>query len=194
MTLKRRSQIEQVVKSALELPVGERQRYIAETCLADVDLRDQAIALLANTEDPSQAINEGGPKPEDLQHDAHPLPGSSPYAKFVDPAIGRRLGSYKIMREIGRGGMGAVYLARRDDGEFRQRVAIKLIKRGMESAGWIRMSSFVVFETKGRFLRGLTTLISLACLMVEPPRTACHTLLWSTFRVCHFIAIAMKES
>jgi len=65
MTLKRRSQIEQVVKSALELPVGERQRYIAETCLADVDLRDQAIALLANTEDPSQAINEGGPKPED---------------------------------------------------------------------------------------------------------------------------------
>src|SRR5882672_46067 len=52
------------------------------------------------------------------------------------------------------------------------------------------MSSFVVFETKDRFLRGLTTLISLACLMVEPLRTACHTLLWSTFRVCHFFGIA----
>jgi len=133
MTLKRRSQIEQVVKSALELPVGERQRYIAETCLADVDLRDQAIALLANTEDPAQANNEGGRIPEDLQHDANPFPGSPPYGRFVDPAIGRRLGSYKIMREIGRGGMGAVYLARRDDGEFRQRVAIKLIKRGMDT-------------------------------------------------------------
>src|SRR5918998_1283734 len=52
---------------------------------------------------------------------------------FVDPALGRRIGAYRIAREIGRGGMGAVYLAERADSEFRRRVAIKLIKRGMDT-------------------------------------------------------------
>ena len=39
--------------------------------------------------------------------------------------------AYKILREIGRGGMGAVYLAERDDEHYRQQVAIKLIKPGL---------------------------------------------------------------
>ena len=50
-----------------------------------------------------------------------------------DSMIGRRVGVYELKREIGRGGMGAVYLAERVDGEFRQTVAIKLIKRGMDT-------------------------------------------------------------
>ena len=44
---------------------------------------------------------------------------------------GNRIGPYKILREIGRGGMGAVYLAERDDEQYRQQVAIKLIKPGL---------------------------------------------------------------
>ena len=48
-------------------------------------------------------------------------------------AVGRRFGPYRVVRELGRGGMGAVYLAERDDGAFEQRVALKLIKRGMDS-------------------------------------------------------------
>src|SRR6476619_4013483 len=47
--------------------------------------------------------------------------------------IGRQIGVYRLEEEIGRGGMGAVYRAERIDGEFRQRVAIKLIKRGMDT-------------------------------------------------------------
>ena len=47
--------------------------------------------------------------------------------------IGKRVGVYELKREIGRGGMGAVYQAERVDGEFRQTVAIKLIKRGMDT-------------------------------------------------------------
>ena len=46
---------------------------------------------------------------------------------------GRRIGAYRIVREIGRGGMGTVYLAERADEAFRQQVAIKLIKRGMDT-------------------------------------------------------------
>ncbi len=46
---------------------------------------------------------------------------------------GLRVGAYQIVREIGRGGMGAVYLAVRADNEFEKRVAIKLIRVGMEN-------------------------------------------------------------
>ncbi|HWM92542.1 MAG TPA: serine/threonine-protein kinase [Thermoanaerobaculia bacterium] len=47
--------------------------------------------------------------------------------------IGRRLGPYRLVRELGRGGMGVVYLAERDDEEFQHRVAIKLLHRGLET-------------------------------------------------------------
>ena len=47
--------------------------------------------------------------------------------------VGRRLGPYRLLRELGRGGMGAVYLAERADGHFQQRVAVKVIKRGMDT-------------------------------------------------------------
>jgi len=50
-----------------------------------------------------------------------------------DPLIGVRLGAYRIERQVGRGGMGAVYEARRVDQEFNKRVAIKLVKRGMDT-------------------------------------------------------------
>ncbi len=42
-------------------------------------------------------------------------------------------GPYRIVRELGRGGMGVVYLAERSDGEFEQRVALKLVKRGLDT-------------------------------------------------------------
>ena len=49
-----------------------------------------------------------------------------------DALIGLRLGPWRLLREIGRGGMGAVYLAERDDGEYRQQAAIKLVRPGWD--------------------------------------------------------------
>src|SRR5205085_11509626 len=51
---------------------------------------------------------------------------------------GQHIGPYQIIREIGRGGMGAVYLATRDDDTYKKRVAIKLIKRGMDTEDILR--------------------------------------------------------
>ncbi|MDQ3799566.1 MAG: protein kinase, partial [Acidobacteriota bacterium] len=59
--------------------------------------------------------------------------GTSGNGDGADAYIGKKIGVYRITKEIGRGGMGAVYLAVRDDREFQQNVAIKLIKRGMDS-------------------------------------------------------------
>ena len=47
--------------------------------------------------------------------------------------IGERIGAYAIIRELGRGGMGAVYLAKRADGQFQKLVAIKILKRGTDT-------------------------------------------------------------
>jgi eukaryotic-like serine/threonine-protein kinase len=54
-------------------------------------------------------------------------------AAVLQQEIGLRLGPYRLVRELGRGGMGVVYLAERDDEEFEQRVAVKLLHRGLET-------------------------------------------------------------
>ena len=47
----------------------------------------------------------------------------------VEVAPGTRFGVFRVLRELGRGGMGAVYLAERDDGQFSQQVALKVVAR-----------------------------------------------------------------
>jgi len=55
----------------------------------------------------------------------------------VSPPVGRRLGPWRLEREIGRGGMGVVWEAVRDDQTFRQRVAIKILSAGLQSSSGI---------------------------------------------------------
>jgi serine/threonine-protein kinase len=62
----------------------------------------------------------------------------------------RRLGSYRLLRRVGSGGMGSVYLAVRADGQFQRRVAVKLIKRGMDTEEVLRR-----FERERQVLAGL---------------------------------------
>lgn len=56
----------------------------------------------------------------------------------VDQRQGKRLGAYRLERLLGRGGMGAVYLAQRDDGQFEQQVALKLLPLGLQGDEWLR--------------------------------------------------------
>ena len=53
--------------------------------------------------------------------------------KLPDPVVGRRIGPYRVTGEVGRGGMGVVYEAVRADDHFQQQVAIKIVKRGMDT-------------------------------------------------------------
>ncbi|HEX8723649.1 MAG TPA: hypothetical protein VF736_23740, partial [Pyrinomonadaceae bacterium] len=134
MTPERWRQIEELFQTAVDLPPAERPRYVAQACGGDEALRRQVWALVEQFEEAGDFIEEpamaAGPFQPTDPYATAPLTGP---LDVVDPAIGRRIGPYVIAREVGRGGMGAVYEAFRADGEFRQRVAVKLIKRGMDT-------------------------------------------------------------
>src|SRR5205823_466168 len=93
----------------------------------DLDLRRSVEALLACDQEMGEFL-------------VQPVTGLAA-AALAEPALSpahRHIGPYQITREIGDGGMGTVYLAERADGQYRQRVAIKLIKTGLSSEVVVR--------------------------------------------------------
>jgi len=143
MTPERWRQIEEVFQAAVERDGAERDDYLAEACGDDADLRREIVSLLAyETTNPFQQAIEGVARLLVVEQSQPQEPG--------DNLTGRRIGPYRITGLIGRGGMGAVYLAERDDAQFKQHVAIKIIKRGMDT-------DFI----RARFLRERQILASL---------------------------------
>ncbi len=126
MTPERWQQVEDIFQAALDLPEANRASYLSQACAGDLTLHKQVINLLNYHETGERAL-------EDLIPADAQIKGTDTLADEVDPMIGRRIGAYRIEREIGRGGMGAVYEAIRADKEFSKRVAIKLVKRGMDT-------------------------------------------------------------
>ena len=68
----------------------------------------------------------------------------------LDESLEPRVGTYRLVRELGQGGMGTVYLAVRDDDAFHKRVALKVLKRGMDTDAIVRR-----FRTERQILAGL---------------------------------------
>ncbi len=120
---------------AIELPAESRAAWVAEHTAGETTLQGLLLALLQAHEQ-SGGVQTGGA-----------------LATLDDePALapGARLGPWRVEREAGRGGMGAVYVAQRDDGRFEQRVAIKVLKRGLDSDELVAR-----FETERRILATL---------------------------------------
>ena len=124
VTPDRWQQVKSVLEEALELDEAERSAFLDATCQGDGDLRHEVESLLDSEPEIGDFIE--APIFRILPEDATPL------------AEGQRIGAYRVVREIGRGGMGTVYLAERADEEFEKRVAIKLIRRGMDSDEIVR--------------------------------------------------------
>jgi eukaryotic-like serine/threonine-protein kinase len=103
---------------ALDLPTESREEFIAQRCADDPALGAELRALLASAE----ALS-----PLDTPAAALAAPLVAELSREPDAVMVSRIGPYRILREIGRGGMGAVYLAERDDDQFRKRVAVKLL-------------------------------------------------------------------
>jgi serine/threonine protein kinase len=121
MTPERWQKVEEIFNHALELHSEERAAWLAEACQGDPELQSEVSSLLesdaaagfvgANVKAAVVSLNEENARESE----------------------GRRVGPYRLVREIGRGGMGAVYLAARDDQQYESEVAIKLVRPGLDT-------------------------------------------------------------
>ncbi|MDR3699763.1 MAG: serine/threonine-protein kinase [Candidatus Sulfopaludibacter sp.] len=119
------TQIEAIFEAGVDLPPGEREAFLEGQCHGDPELHAEVISLLQFD------LAQEPPLLDAIHAGVASVLGD-------DPIAGQMLGPYRIEREIGRGGMSVVYLAARADGEFQKRVAVKLIKRGMDTASVIQ--------------------------------------------------------
>ena len=118
-------EVKEILNEALQRQEGEeRTTYVAAACGHDPELREKVETYLSFSGENLEACAEN-------LRDA--------VRNSVSPQrIGSRIGAYRIVREIGRGGMGTVFLAARADGEFEKDVAIKVLKRGTDTDEIVR--------------------------------------------------------
>ncbi len=128
MTPERWERIKRLFELALERPPNQRAAFLAEVCAGDDQLRTEIESLLSSHEEAGSFIEMPALAA------AAELLGKEPGASEVR----QRIGPYKLIREIGHGGMGAVYLAVRADEQFQKRVALKLIRHGMNNRDILR--------------------------------------------------------
>ena len=114
--------VDSVFDAVVDLPADQRSAFVDRACGGDEALRAEVLELLrayhrsdSPLDSPAAAI-------------AAPL--------LAPPTPAGRIGPFRVVREIGRGGMGYVFLGERADGQFEQRVALKLIQHG--SPGVVR--------------------------------------------------------
>jgi serine/threonine-protein kinase len=121
-----RKRVEALFEAALDRPAEQRAAWLREACWDDPELHDRVQRLLAAHERAEGVLE-------------HPLDGA---AALLGIRSRRetlaRVGPYRLVREIGRGGMGSVFLAERDDEQFRQEVAVKLVPPEVDSEEVVR--------------------------------------------------------
>ncbi|CAN5530042.1 hypothetical protein BH20VER3_BH20VER3_08880 [soil metagenome] len=122
------ARVKELFEAAVDLAPDERATLLEKECASDESLRHEIESLLASDEQAEGFIEQPA---VELPHDLFP-------AGDEEPLAGRQFGAYQIIREIGRGGLGAVYLARRSDDEYRKEVAVKVIRRGLDTDDILR--------------------------------------------------------
>lgn len=116
--------LETVFATAADLPPAVRKSYLDEACADDAELREEVESMLAED---SQILAA----PEKSLRSVIAANASilAMDRDSADPLLGTFLGPYRVVALLGRGGMGAVYRAIREDDQFRKEVAIKVIPR-----------------------------------------------------------------
>ncbi|HEX7831758.1 MAG TPA: serine/threonine-protein kinase, partial [Thermoanaerobaculia bacterium] len=115
-------QVQEIFLRVADLPVTERMHALERECGHDATLRIEVESLLAHDGGDSTFIS-------DLVGEGTAAVTSALEERW----LGRRLGAWRITGVLGRGGMGAVYAVERDDGAFRKRAALKLIRAHLDS-------------------------------------------------------------
>jgi eukaryotic-like serine/threonine-protein kinase len=122
MDTERWHRVEALFAEALDLPEAERAGFVDKSCADDVEMRGELKALLASA-----------PASGAWLRDAIAVEVQLMASDAAEAKLGCRIGPFRLIRLLGQGGMGAVYLAERDDAQFCQRVAIKMLSYAVGS-------------------------------------------------------------
>jgi eukaryotic-like serine/threonine-protein kinase len=126
MSTEREALIEQVFLDAMEQPASERAAFVETACGSDRELRRDVLTLLDAASGGEQFLAALAPR-VGTPFVGHQLP---PEEASLE---GQRIGAYRLGHELGHGGMGTVYSATREQGDFEQHVAVKLLRRGLDT-------------------------------------------------------------
>src|ERR1700678_1383228 len=112
-------QIKELFALALEQDPEERSSFLRQACGGDDSLRNEVESLLSSFDGAASFLED--------------CPAADLVSAQSQAMAGRRVGAYRILREIGHGGMAVVYLGERDDQNYRKQVAIKMVKTGIDT-------------------------------------------------------------
>jgi len=127
-------QIDELFEQALERPPAEQQRFVEEACGGDAELADTLVSLLAAATDAEDFLGESAAKLRDRGIDAILAAASvGENDAAASDRTGSRIGPYRILGRLGRGGRSTVWKAERTDEEWQQQVAIKILRRGFDT-------------------------------------------------------------
>jgi hypothetical protein len=127
LDLERWRRVEEVLDAALACEPYEWDAVLAARCGDDAELRCEVEKYLARVAAAEKfLVTPPSAVAALLVADGQDVASGNRY-------VGRRIGSYRVVRQIGRGGMSRVFLAERADGQFAQQVAIKLLRAGFDS-------------------------------------------------------------
>ena len=172
-------EVDAIFREALEREPGERARFLDEACGPDEKLRS-AVADLLRAEAESggflaRPVDDLADVPwDEVLTEATRVTNASRGSGVGEDRSGERVGAYRLVHKLGRGGMATVYLAERADGLWDQRVALKLIRRGLDTEDVVRrflserqILSSLNHPNIARLLDGGTTEHGLPYLVME---------------------------
>ncbi len=149
ITPDRWKKIDAILDEALDLEEEKRVAFVRERCSDDAELCRHVLSMLGAGEKAVDFLE--GSRPEDLQKSLELMASSIGEAEDEnDPDLHTHMGPYLLVKRLGRGGMGSVYLGSRDDAAFEKFVAVKVIRRGMASDEILSR-----FRNERRILAGL---------------------------------------
>ena len=151
MNEQRWAQVQDAFDQAADLAPEDREAFMAELARSDHELADQVNALLAADSQPHSLLDHAAPPALSLSGlgETGLDPGSDD-DRGTELSAGEQVGAWRVVRRVGMGGMGAVYRAERAEGAFQQTVALKIVKRGLDSHEILRR-----FRVERQILAGL---------------------------------------